>query len=349
MSILKKLLASAKKIVWPKLTEISRWRRTFRAWPKKKRIIILAAVSAGAVFSLALIVCLAGSAFNLLFISPAEISLARLEYSFRRESICHEECALRREELEKKIVAVFNSDETESSASGRARHSRLRLERRLEKRLENCFLSRRSKLEFRAEIINIYRLAAENYEAPVPRWLINYLADSQGDPVLRGRILLSFAPEDLAPGGEAPGGSGAGRGADWSPLEYYLAIIAGDNPVSFKRGAVLALSSYKEKEKFLSESQLLTLEEIIFSDASQSDRLDLGNSALRQDLVLLLGDYYTYFPDKTKSLLEKIYDARSDMDNISRLFAADILNGFRRDQLSLPEVSAAEWEEYYKQ
>lgn len=330
-----KLLASAKNLGWPKLKKIRQWPGKIKAWSGRKKLLVLGL----SLLALIPILFIFGFFLTLLSTSREEVSLIRLDYSFRKETICHEDCASKRHALEKEVASALY-------VPPEATRSQKKLSQRLSRRLENLFLNRRTGLDFRMEIINLYAdgvsatVAQSDFEAagkrPAPRFLADYLSDPQGNPALQGRILLSFAPESLAAADPASLADGAGQ----TPLDYYFNILTGGSSWALKQEAVRALSSYPDK-RLLTETQLTTLEELILSPASPAP--------LRQSLVMLLSDYYRLFPEPTGSLLERIYNPGSGLDSISRLFAADTLNHWRRDQLPLPTVSASEWDEYYNQ
>jgi len=246
---------------------------------------------------------------NYLLISPVEMNLARLQESIAHDKVCHEDCAQARQAWEKEVIGHL-------SAGTEPERSR----RRLSDRLEKYFFSPRITSEFKLEIIKLYAQASAGQAAP--QWLIDYLADSNGRPELQGRILVSFALDS------------------WPP-DFLFSLLAGERPLALKRELVRALSSYPAKEKLFQSDQLAQLEEIIFS--VESDAL------YRSELIRLLSDYYWLFPEPTGRLLEECYNPANGLDNISRLYAADILNSFRLETLIEPEVSEAEWEKYFNQ
>jgi hypothetical protein len=246
---------------------------------------------------------------NYILISPVEMNLARLQESIEKEPVCHEDCAQARQVWEKDVSGHLSAG-TEPARS----------RRRLNNRLEKYFFSSRVSLEFKLEIIKLYAQASAGQAGPP--WLIDYLSYSHGDPELQGRILVSFVLDS------------------W-PSDFLFSLLASERPLILKREVVRVLSSYPAKEKLFQSDQLAELEEIIFS--ADSDPL------LRSELVRLLSDYYWLFPELTERLLEECYNPANGLDNISRLYAADVLNSFRSASLSEPEVSEAEWEEYFNQ
>ena len=67
---------------------------------------------------------------------------------------------------------------------------------------------------------------------------------------------------------------------------------------------------------------------------------------LRQDLIFLLGDYYLVYPTESLEIWQAVYDD-STLDSISRAFCADNLNHLASKKLSVPVVSATDWDNYY--
>jgi hypothetical protein len=119
-----------------------------------------------------------------------------------------------------------------------------------------------------------------------------------------------------------------------NPLDYYFSILEKESSSELRLEAAVKIATYKGAEQYFSIHQLSLIELIIMNEKT--------DKYLRQSLVLLLTDYLSVLPQETKSILEKIYQGNFSGDNISRVFAADLLG------LPLPEVSQEEWAAYYQ-
>jgi hypothetical protein len=285
------------------------WRR----WPIRKKIILVLTGLLSIIILYFLI--------SLLLISPGEVKLARLHRSFVKDSYCHEACSIRRGQLEKEIVEILQRDKKRDKPS--------RAARRLDKRLEAYFTSHWTGSSFRLEIIRIYALA--QMSEAVPLFLVDYFNQADSEAVVRAGMIRYFDPLALENGLDL---------SATSALEAYFKLLEQNPAPEVQTEIIRQISLQADKDKFFSAEQLAVMEKIIFSAAYPRPA--------RYDLISLLSDYYLFAPDPTEKILEKIYYSDT-LDNISRLLAADILNRFRADQLAEPEVSQAQWAEYYKQ
>ena len=188
--------------------------------------------------------------------------------------------------------------------------------------VEKYFSDERNGDDFRIALIGIIKQAFGPYDPP------GYIADAfrdSDDPAIRAAILAAFDPAALGAGDDTMG--------------YYYGLAADDRDMEVRLAAVRAMGSAEEKVDSFRESQLDDMSRLI---------LDSGtDKRLRQSLILLSGDYYPLFPEKTKGMLTAFYRNDISGDNISRAFAADILNRLGNEDLSMPAISAEEWDEYY--
>jgi hypothetical protein len=267
-------------------------------------------ISGGVFITLVLIYLLV----SFLIVQPAEIQLARLKSSWEKEKICHEACSLKRRLASEAIVRAL-----EKEAGG--------TESRLRRRLKLYFLDKKLSAEFKSELIRIIR-QADGPDNP-PDYLKNYLSSVDGDVVVQGEILNSFPATSLRP-----------ESVEQSPLNYYFTILTGDREFYIKKAAIHALSNYPDKTRYFSDDQLAIIRNLTL-DPSTDKRL-------RQSLIMLLGDYYPLFPTATAEILIEVYTIKTFSDEISRAFAADILNkNDQRNKWPLPDISEATWDEYY--
>ncbi len=190
------------------------------------------------------------------------------------------------------------------------------------RRLKGYFLDESVGIGFRISLAD----AAQEIFGPdnPPDYMKAYLADGK-ESLLKAAVISAF--------------SASGLGASDNPLDYYYEILSGDDDLIVKEAAIRALSSSPGKEESFNQEQLERIKKIIFDSGS--------DQRLRRPLILLLGDYYPFFPSETKDMLLVFYKTESSGDAISRAFAADILNRLGEEELAVPEISAEEWEEYY--
>ncbi|MFA5184599.1 MAG: hypothetical protein WC456_03705 [Patescibacteria group bacterium] len=242
-------------------------------------------------------------------VSPAEYRLAELAESWRTEALCHEACQKRRQEAEREVAQAL--------ASGS--------EARLPSRLKAYFLDSVVAPEFKTELIRLMR-SAYGTDNP-PDYVRDFLSDPASSPAIQAEIIVSFSPAALA-------------GEDsTAPLDYYFGLLAGNHSLKPKLAAVRSLSNYADKAADFSIGQLTIIKKIVLSPAT--------DSRLRAALVMLLSEYYPFHPEETVAALREIYRDQVNPDKISRAFSADILNRKTGVRLPLPEISEAEWSEYY--
>lgn len=267
--------------------------------PKKRRLIIVMSS-----FSVLIIGGLLYYGVALARISEAEINLAALRENINNEKICHEECLLVRKKQEEIIIIALKN-----------------VEENLLKRMKTYFLSSEESLEFKEEIINLWRL--NNDFTAVPPYIYEYLDDENGDPKLQVLIIGSLLSPDNDP--------------RW--LDYYFSLLTSKRDVSLKKEALNALSNREDKEGEFNLRQLVFLKNLLLNSETPLE--------IKSDLVLLIGEYYPLFPEDTELILEDVY-ANKEIDNITRAFATDILNRYLKGKkLTAPAISGEEWEKYY--
>jgi hypothetical protein len=249
---------------------------------------------------------------QLLAVSPAEIKLAELKRSWTQETICHETCALAREQEEKVIVNGLQTNSYTKTSN----------------LIKKYFFDESLSPEFRAELVRILGLAFG--AANPPDYLRSYASAAEGQVVIQAAIINVFSPTALA---------GQTASADSASLDYYFAILASNRDLALRLAALRAISNQTDKAKSFSRGQLVIIKKLILA-VKTADRL-------REELVLLLGDYYPLFPDETQAVLQLAYQTEIDNDVISKAFAADLLNHLAQAHLAIPPVSASAWRAYY--
>ena len=195
-------------------------------------------------------------------------------------------------------------------------------DRKLEKKIVGYFLDSGESLEFQEELA---RLTSEIYQTDdLPPYLRNYQENTDISPELKVIIFNYFF---------------AKLEVQLADVEYYFTLLGGSADSELKQAAVRAIGNINEPALHFTSAQLGIIQSLL-----QSEELD---EPLRQSLVMLLGDYYLFFPEETSRLLLLVYNS-STVDKISQFLAADILNRYRlADELPWPEVSDTAWEAYY--
>ena len=267
---------------------------------KRRRLLIFS------LFSFIIIAFLFYYSIALARISEAEINLAALKEEVNTQKICHEDCLSLRKKQELVVISAIKKSE-----------------KNILIRLKNYWFDPKESLEFKKEIINLWRL--NNDLNIVPPYLYNYVDASTGDVKLQALIISSF----LAPSKEKR----------W--LDYYFNILSSSRDKSLKKEALRALSNREDKDKNFTLKQAVFLKNLVINLKTPLE--------IKPDIVLLLGEYYSIFPEQIKSILEEIY-INKELDNITRVFAGDILNRENGDnKYILPEISAQEWQNYYNE
>lgn len=194
-------------------------------------------------------------------------------------------------------------------------------EENLLKRIEKYFLNPAESSAFKEEIINLWRL--NNNWSAVPPYIYEYLDNEAGDLKLQALIISSL----LAPDNDQR----------W--VDYYFNLLTSTRDVSLKKEALNALSNREDKAGEFNLKQLVLLKNLLLNAETPPE--------IRTSLVMLIGEYYPLFSADTDLILRAVYNDKK-IDNITRAFAADILNRYTKgEKLILPAISGAEWETYY--
>jgi len=275
---------------------------------------------------------------SLLSVSKAEIALAELEKSFKEEVICHEECYLWRQGKEEIIELSLKEGNV-----------------KLENRILVYWRDSEENFEFKKELIQIM-LAVYGKNNP-PDYLNDYLVGPEVNQRLVREILANFnlgiinsqsliisLNNKIAKAATSTEKIEAiktlGEVDDGSEIDNYFSLLNSNEDIKVKKQAIKNISNVLEKSKYFTLEQLALVKPLIL--APETD------SGLRQDMVLLLGDYQLIYPDESEAIWRDVYKNES-LDNISRLFSADNLNHLAEAELELPAVSSSEWADYYNQ
>ena len=188
------------------------------------------------------------------------------------------------------------------------------------RRIEKYFSNENSDYDFRRELVRILQRAGAEGKEAMPPFLTDYLSAGSS-------LLLRSAILDIYGSHEAPA--------------LLFTIISESEEELLATAAIRVLARHPEQEEIFSINRLEELAVIILNPSS--------NSRLRSELVLLLGDYYPFLPEETAALLLALDEAEAFGDEVSRAFAVDTYNLYcpLGQELPLPPVSAAAWDEYY--
>lgn len=294
---------------------------------KKRRWLFLSAL-----ILLGLITYLSVAFFT---ISPEEVALAELRQTFVPGIICHEKCALFREARERLIATAWRRQQAKTS-----------------KLFFKSWQETDSNPAFRQELVKLFYLADSDNPPP---YLKAYLIADEADLGVIREIIFRFPL--ITSGYSEFKNKLASRMAQApslaerieflkilreisndSEIDSYFSVLIGEEELDFKRETIKNISNIKDKSAYFTLEHLDIIEALILKDETEP--------ALRRDLALLIGDYYLVFPKEAALLWKKVY-AEKDLDTITRLFSADNLNHLESSNLDLPEVSPAEWAEYY--
>jgi len=291
----------------------------------KKKII----VGLSLVFFLVFIV-------NLISLNRADVSLMKLRQSYGPGKMCRDVCLEGRREQKDVIVQNLKK-----------KHS-------LEKRLTTYLYSSREGVEFKKELIDIvYSVYGKN----APDYINDYFAMKEAELEIQAEIVLIFGKtkrhRSLLTNNLKKRINNVSVGeidrlraldvlrrvGEGDLVNYYLNLLEEEMGVEMQRKIIFNLSNLSKKEKHFAVDDLRRLESIILS-------IDLS-SEIRGTLILLLSDYYAYFPKETLLTLEYLYQNLDD-DQINLMLLVDSLNSLLGySKYFLPEASELEWENYF--
>ena len=297
----------------------------------RRRAIVLVLSTLGIAIFLYLLI-------SWLSVSKSEIALAELEKSVTQKTACHEKCFAWRRERENIVLSDLK-----------------RGLKKISRRIISDWQNTEKSLEYKMEIIKILALAYG--DSNPPNYINDYLNNPGAEQALVFEILREFkidanashklsrllndqiiaatsTQEKISILKTMSVVSGP------SEIDSYFIILSSGDETALKREVLKNISNIREKSLVFTLEQLKTIENLI-----QNLETD---PRLRQELVLLIGDYHLVFPEQSSALWQSVF-ANSSLDSLSRAFSADSLNHLAGLNLTLPEISPTEWAEYYKQ
>ena len=123
-----------------------------------------------------------------------------------------------------------------------------------------------------------------------------------------------------------------------SEINNYINLLNSSESREVKMELIKNVSNIREKSTYFTIEQLNNLKNIILDS-----KTDIH---LRQELVLLIGDYYLIFPKESAEIWKAVYK-NSLLDSVSRSFSADNLNHLENTNFIMPEVSQEDWANFY--
>lgn len=197
-------------------------------------------------------------------------------------------------------------------------------DKKFQKEVANLFLAdsgnnATSSLNFKKELLAV--MAEANGAGNPPDFIADYFLSADANTELKAEIiklfLASIANSDLT--------------------DYYFSILNSQEALALKVEAVRALSGISDKRAYFKIEEIAKLEVLILQSEEPL--------SLKVDLIFLLSDFYEFFPAETKLALREIFEYSSQ--NVVQAFAADTLNNLGFVEFIGPNISAAEWAEYY--
>jgi hypothetical protein len=216
--------------------------------------------------------------------------------------------------------------------------------------LEKAILNPRLLAENRRLLISLW----QETKVPPSDVLVDFSKDKEKDFFIRSQILAAwpdlekeaFATETISKFKMAKDDASklvfldllSGQSSE-SVINSLWEIILGNYSVAVKEKAFFLLANLDDKEDLYVLADVTNLRAILES-ADFPHRL-------KDQAILALGDYYSFYPIETEQLLVDIFNRPQYFDNYQRSFVLDILNNNRSLKIASLNVSAAEWEDYF--
>jgi len=239
-------------------------------------------------------------------VKESSLELARFRALVESGGPCHENCLLNKEAYRQELVMALKSDA------------------RFKKEVESLFLkvedkeNKQASFNFKKELLKIIFLA-EGRDNP-PDFLIDYLLNSEAESELKAEIINLFISSSQEP----------------VLIDYYFSILESTETEVLKRSALQALSNLSDKNIF-TVKEIQRLKNLILS---AQDSLNF-----RVDLIFLLSDFFTFFPEETRSALTAVYELTTE--DIVKVFTAETLNNLGFMEFVAPEASPQDWQRYF--
>lgn len=261
------------------------------------------------------------------------IAIKKLAASSETAMYCREDCSAKRL-LYKNIISS----------------SLVREKEKLLPDLENVIVSNKTLEEIRTLVIKIWQESGQEpsqklkdfYNNPTnPISLRAQLAAAWPDiagPSFYSEIIGNFKTASSDKEKEANLSLLVGR-SDPIVLKLIWEIILGDYPDILKTKAWFLLANIDNKKLAYQMSDLDNLRAVLESG-------DYPHR-LKDPAILVLSDYYLYYPELSEALLVDVINRTKYFDAYQRSFAIDILNKYRVVKIPGPQLSQADWDIYF--
>lgn len=121
-------------------------------------------------------------------------------------------------------------------------------------------------------------------------------------------------------------------------IDLSFIILKSHEDYEIKKTAIDLINSWSTSDIKISQDELLLISDLISNEDYYDD--------LRVELIWLLSEYYSLYPEIVSDSLRLVYN-NENLDNISRGFSAQALNFLNADNLKIPDISQEEWNTYY--
>lgn len=263
----------------------------------------------------------------------AKIALRKIAESTEKMYYCREDCQVKRLTYQKIISSALSSQKE-----------------KLLPDLEKVILDKNILSETRMVLISLWRAA----NLPITDNIKNFCADNNQDFNLRAELINawpelsnnSFASELV--------GNFKTATSDTQRLAALNLLTDNNNPLIISTIWQIILGDYSDKIKnqaFFLLANLSNKNDVYWLENISNLRTILESDSfpnrLKDQAILILGDYYNLYPFETESLLIDIVSRPQYFDDYQRSFAIDILNNNRSLKIATLNLSQADWNAYY--
>ena len=127
--------------------------------------------------------------------------------------------------------------------------------------------------------------------------------------------------------------------SDPSTLSVIWGLILNDASDELKSKAWFLLSNIENKAEVFALGDLEKIRTVLESGEYPH--------RLKDQAILILADYYPLYPEASGALLKDVVNRPIYFDDYQRTFAIDILNRNSQPKLASPQLSQADWDEYF--
>jgi len=262
------------------------------------------------------------------------IALKKLAAASETEVYCREDCSATRL-LYKNIISLELAKEKD----------------KLLPDLEKVILDPKVLPEIRKLVINIWQTSGEEPSAKLKEFCLN-----SNNPLAIRAELASAWPQLATDSFNAEIiGSFKTTVSDSEKLKSLDLLIGKSDPAVLKLIWDILLHDYPDNLKSKAWFLLANIDnkQLAYQPADLDNLRAILESGdyphrLKDQAILVLSDYYAYYPVPSEALLVDVVNREKYFDNYQRSFAIDILNRYRTEKIALPDLSQEEWDAYFK-